>query len=214
MHTESTGRPTPSTAFGARPPSWWRAIQGDARRRGTFEGRNLGTAGEWRRDIAIFGGITTLLAPSATLVFMSQLGGGVPLYVGLCVIAGVAGGLLMGGFWHQLFTQTLRRRSVAALAVAVVSTAALWGVVTGVFGAMALLGDFGAGGAVLLSAVCPATAAAMQSLWFVPLYAWVRANDRGTGWLFSAAAVVSCGLGWGSLLTLVGLEKLFQLISG
>jgi hypothetical protein len=206
----------PGTAFTARPASWWSGIRGRARPHGPFTHERLGRRSEWRRDVALLGGITATLAPLCTLVWVTSVE---PWTILQSIASGLLGaglGYAMGGAWHAAFTRTFRRRSLAFLVVFVLITAAPWGLVTGFFGAAPGLNEMPFSpdiGWLVFSGVGAAAAAALQSAWFVPLYAYRRARDLGTTRLLWIAALVSTGLGWAALWSIAGVETLLQALT-
>ena len=145
----------------------------------------------WARDLAIIGGVTSVVAPAfAGMTILQYL-----VTAGLTGAAtGLALGALLGGMQARLLRVPLWLLVLGALVAG-----GIWGGATGA-AAGASIARLEYGGIYLaFSAICGAICGAAQLGWLYVPYANASATGRSTAPLVLAACVFACGAGVGSI---------------
>lgn len=153
----------------------------------------IGSDGQWARDLAIVGGMTSFLTPA--LLIGTGLGWS---YLCATALAGASLGAGVGWWCARLLSDRLAQLPIWSLLLLAPILGGFWGCLTGAFAALWAT----APGLVGVSALVAAVAAAFQFTWFWLPYLLLRHAGRSVLPLIIGACCLPL-LGYFALLGLV-----------
>ncbi len=154
----------------------------------------LGSARSWSRDLAIVGGLSSLMATGGALLLNVQV---VTLgYVLLATLAGTFTGALMGPLNRRLLTRKLGTVKIYKLLALGLLAGGVWGGATGALAGLYFYPFRRLGSLAFFASVIVAGAAgALQYFWFWLPYTVRRAKKRSTWPILLSAAVLAPAMG-------------------